>query len=199
MDKKIQSDLERRLEDKHFAEEYGENIAKAEIAVTVSQARRSRRLKQEDLAKRLDANQSYVAKLESGDANPTVGNVGRILAKMGLRLVAGVGTLSSRIEEKGVLVYSASADNIVINWVSGAVLGSAVLGSTVSAAAVASCGWAVSSNIIFVDENSRYIYHGAALSNPAVSGVSGFGEYLNTIWEASPEENSIKLTLKGAK
>ena len=112
----IQNDLDRRLKDKRFAEEYGENIARAEIAVTVSQVRRSHNLTQEDLAKRLGTSQSYIAKLESGDANPTIGNIGRILANLELRLVAGVSSLSSRLEEKGVWYYSADVNNVTLTW-----------------------------------------------------------------------------------
>lgn len=185
----IQSDLERRLEDKDFAEEYGENIAKAEIAVTVSQARRSRKLTQEDLAKILGASQSYIAKLEGGDANPTIGNIGKILANIGLRLVAGVGALSSRIEEKGVWNYSASANDVTITWVSGTILAAAVTGQK----------WTVPSCIILGDEKGTHAYCGTAVSNPAVSGVSGYGEYFDTTWETSQEGDSSTLIIKGAK
>jgi len=153
----VQNDLERRLKDKAFAEEYGGNIAKAEVAVTVSQARRSRNLTQGDLAEMLGISQSYIAKLEGGDANPTIGNIGKILANMGLRLVAGVGALSSRIEEKGVWNYSASSNDVTITLVSGAV------------------------------------------SAAAASGVSGSGDYFDTIWKALPEDDSSALITEGAK
>lgn len=106
MTKTFQADLEKRLEDGQFAEEYGSSIAKAEIAVTIAQARRSKGITQQELAEKLDKTQSYIAKLESGDANPTVGNIGKILAKMGLRLVAGINILGSNIENKEISVLS---------------------------------------------------------------------------------------------
>lgn len=189
MNTQMQSDLERRLKDKDFAEEYGENIARAEIAVTVSQARQSCKLTQEELAKMLGSSQSYIAKLEGGDANPTIGNIGKILANMGLRLVAGIGALSSRIEEKGMWNYSANADDVTITC----------FGETVAGAAVSGNLLASSGCIMLRSENGIYTHYGAAVSNPAASGVSGYGESFDTIWETPPKDDSDILIIEGAK
>lgn len=189
MNKQIQNDLERRLEDRDFAEEYGGNIARAEIAVTVSEARRSCKLTQEELAKMLGSSQSYIAKLEGGDANPTIGNIGRILANMGLRLVAGIGALSSRLEAKGMWNYSANANDVTIAWFGEVATGAAVTGNR----------WASPPFNMFEGEKGVYTYYGTVVSSPAVSGVSGYGEAFDTIWEASPKGDIGTLIRKGAK
>ncbi len=110
MTKTFQADLEKRLEDDKFAEKYGSSIAKAEIAVTVTQARRNKGITQQELADKIGKTQAYIAKLEGGDANPTVGNVGKILANMGVRLVTGINSLSSNIENKEASVLSLNAN-----------------------------------------------------------------------------------------
>lgn len=189
MNTQMQNDLERRLKDKDFAEEYGENIARAEIAVTVSQARRSCKLTQEELAKILGYSQSYIAKLEGGDANPTIGNVGKILANMGLRLVAGIGVLSSRIEEKGIWNYSANANDVTMNW----------FGEVADGVAVSGQCWVSPSWIRLVSGKGVYTYCGAVVSDPDVSGVSGYGESFDTIWEDSKKDDSDILIIEGAK
>jgi transcriptional regulator with XRE-family HTH domain len=112
----IQKELKDRLKDKEFAQEYGENIAKAEIAVAVTQARRSKNLTQEELANILSKSQSYVAKIESGDANPTIGNVGRILASIGVRISADFRPLSSGIENKEISFESVNSNENFYYW-----------------------------------------------------------------------------------
>lgn len=115
----FQRDLDKRLEDKEFALEYGESIAKAEVALTVSQARRSHGLTQDDLAVMIGTRQSYIAKLEGGDANPTIGHVGRILATIGLRLLTEVSPISSSLEKKTGWYYSLDSDDYTVTWRSG--------------------------------------------------------------------------------
>jgi len=86
MSKGFNADLYGRLSNSEFAEEFGAELAKSEVAMALTSARLSCGITQIDLANRLGTNQSYIAKLERGDANPTVGRVGRVLAAMGLRL-----------------------------------------------------------------------------------------------------------------
>ena len=86
MNEGFSTDLHRRLADSEFAVEFGAELAKSEVAIALANARLSCDITQIDLANRLGTNQSYIAKLERGDANPTVGNVGKVLASMGLRL-----------------------------------------------------------------------------------------------------------------
>lgn len=76
-----------RLTDPEYAQEYGDEYARASLAVCLATARREAGVSQTELARRIGKSQPYVSKLESGEANPTVGAVGRILACMGRQLV----------------------------------------------------------------------------------------------------------------
>jgi len=86
-------DLLERLEDPEYAKLYGEEDAKIDFAITLTQARRSLNLTQRSLADKLGISQPYVAKLEGGEANPTLGTIGRLLATINLRLVTGTAPL----------------------------------------------------------------------------------------------------------
>lgn len=80
-------DLEQELRDVEFTKLYGAAQAKAELAVTLARARHRSGVTQKELGDRLGLSQPYIAKLEAGDANPTLGTVGCLLAVLGLRLV----------------------------------------------------------------------------------------------------------------
>lgn len=86
MARRFRQDLAKKLEDSRFAEGFGAEAAKTDLALTLSEARLHSGVTQTELANMLGTKQSYIAKLERGDANPTIGNVGRILATMGLKL-----------------------------------------------------------------------------------------------------------------
>lgn len=81
-------DLERELRDPEFAAYYGADQAKLQLAFSLVNAREKIGLTQKQVAERLDVSQPYVAKLEKGDANPTIGRIGSMLALLGLRLLA---------------------------------------------------------------------------------------------------------------
>jgi len=94
-------DLNKDLQDPELARLYGAAQAKDEIAVTLAKARIEHGLTQQEMAHRVGASQPYIAKLERGDANPTVGAIGGMLAAIGLRLITSVGPLVSlRVEQK---------------------------------------------------------------------------------------------------
>ena len=80
-------DLLLALQDPEFVRLFGSERAKTELAFAVNRARRQRGMTQRELADRLGRTQPYIAKLESGEANPTIGAVGSLLAVLGLRLV----------------------------------------------------------------------------------------------------------------
>ena len=80
-------DLLERLKDPEYAKLYGEENAKVDFAITLTKARKNLNLTQKSLADKLGISQPYVAKLEGGEANPTLGRIGRLLAAIGLRLV----------------------------------------------------------------------------------------------------------------
>lgn len=77
---------------------YGEESLKLDFALTLIHARKAQNLTQQELAARLGVSQAYIARLESGEANPTLSKAGRVLAYLWWRpslenrpLVAGAG------------------------------------------------------------------------------------------------------------
>ena len=73
------------LEDIEYRQEFGSETAKLEVAAALADAREAAGLTQSALAERARVSQAYIAKLERGDANPTIGHIGRLLACMGLK------------------------------------------------------------------------------------------------------------------
>ncbi len=86
MARRFRDDLNEKLKDPSFAREFGAEAAKVNFAVTLSQARLHKGLTQGQLAARTGHTQSYIAQLERGDKNPTLGKAGEIMAAMELRL-----------------------------------------------------------------------------------------------------------------
>jgi transcriptional regulator with XRE-family HTH domain len=74
------------LEDLEIRAEYGSATLKYDIAATLVAARRMKNLTQAALANIAGVSQAYIAKLESGEANPTIGRIGAILASIWLKL-----------------------------------------------------------------------------------------------------------------
>ena len=73
------------LEDIEYRQEFGSETAKLEVAAALADAREAAGMTQSALAERARVSQAYIAKLERGDANPTIGHIGRLLACMGLK------------------------------------------------------------------------------------------------------------------
>lgn len=90
-------DLLERLKDPDYAKLYGEENAKVDFAITLTKARKSLNLTQKSLAEKLGISQPYVAKLEGGEANPTLGRIGSLLASIDLRLVTGTAPLKPEL------------------------------------------------------------------------------------------------------
>lgn len=86
-------DLLERLKDPEYAKLYGAENAKVDFAITLTKARKNLDLTQKSLADKLGISQPYVAKLEGGEANPTLGTIGGLLASIDLRLVTGTAPL----------------------------------------------------------------------------------------------------------
>jgi len=86
MSRTFREDLEKELQDVDFAREFGVAAAKTDFALTLARARRICQVTQAGLANSLGTSQAYIAKLERGDANPTIGRIGELLAVLGLRL-----------------------------------------------------------------------------------------------------------------
>ena len=81
-------DLQGKLADENYARELGKQYAKTAIGLALARARMARHLTQDELAARVGVRQSYIAQLESGEANPTIAKVGQIMAVLGFRLAA---------------------------------------------------------------------------------------------------------------
>ena len=73
------------LEDIEYRQEFGSESAKLEIAVALAAARKAAGITQAKLAELAEVSQAYIAKLESGDANPSVGKIGQLFACMWLK------------------------------------------------------------------------------------------------------------------
>ena len=86
--------LEEELRDPEFARGFGEARAKSSFAITLGLARAKAGLTQKELANKAGVSQAYIAKLEGGEANPTLGRIGSLLAILGLSLVTDVTPLS---------------------------------------------------------------------------------------------------------
>ncbi len=93
MTRTFESDLKQELQDPEFAKIFGAAQAKSSFAITLAEARRQLNLTQHQLAARLGVSQSYVAKLEGGEANPTLERIGSLLAVLGLSLTTGTTAL----------------------------------------------------------------------------------------------------------
>ena len=73
------------LDDIEYRKEFGSESAKLEMAAALVHAREVMDMTQSALAERAGTSQAYIARLERGDANPTIGNIGRLLACMWLK------------------------------------------------------------------------------------------------------------------
>ena len=74
-------------QDIEYRRAYGSATIKYDLALTLEGARREAGLSQQQIAKLCGVSQPYIARLERGEANPTIGNIGGLLAvAYGLRL-----------------------------------------------------------------------------------------------------------------
>jgi len=94
MNRTPRQDLTDRLKDPEYAKLYGAEQAKVDFAITLAKARKSANLTQKSLSEKLGRSQPYVAKLEGGEANPTLGTIGSLLATLGYQLVTQTAPLS---------------------------------------------------------------------------------------------------------
>ena len=66
----LQDSHQEWLEDIEYRQEFGSESAKLEIAVALAAARKTAGVTQAGLAELAEVSQAYIAKLESGNANP---------------------------------------------------------------------------------------------------------------------------------
>jgi DNA-binding XRE family transcriptional regulator len=87
-------DLTEELKDPEFAALYGADRAKSGFGLALLHARLETKITQQELAEKLNVKQPYIAQLESGEANPTFGAAGKMLAALGLKMVISVAPLA---------------------------------------------------------------------------------------------------------
>ncbi len=98
MTRTFRKDLEQNLRDPEFAKMFGAAQAKSSFALTLAKARAKIGLTQKELASKVGVSQAYIAKLEGGEANPTLERIGSLLAVLGLSLVTDTAALSPYAE-----------------------------------------------------------------------------------------------------
>lgn len=79
-------EIEKWLQDDEHRRAYGSENIRLDLALALAEARQSTGLTQKKLAEMSGVSQAYIAKLESGAANPTIGHVGALVASMRLKL-----------------------------------------------------------------------------------------------------------------
>jgi len=94
MTRTFEDDLKQALQDTESAKMFGAAQAKSSFAITLAKARKTLGITQQELAHRAGVSQAYIAKLEGGEANPTLERIGSLLATLGLSLTTDVTSLS---------------------------------------------------------------------------------------------------------
>ena len=87
------------LQNPEFAKEYGAELAKLSFSNTLFDSRSQSSLTQKELADRMKCSQSYIAQLESGEANPSLATIGHILSILKLQLVTSTSPLIPEIDK----------------------------------------------------------------------------------------------------
>ena len=85
--------LSEQLLDNEMRVGFGAEKIKTALALALLDARESRGLSQSQLAELCGVSQAYISKLESGEANPTIGKIGSIFAAMWMKPSIGFGPL----------------------------------------------------------------------------------------------------------
>lgn len=83
---RFEDDLKREMQDPEFARYFAASAARNGFGLTLARLRREAGCTQADLATRIGASQSYVAKLEGGQANPTIGQAAEVMSALGYQL-----------------------------------------------------------------------------------------------------------------
>jgi transcriptional regulator with XRE-family HTH domain len=94
MTRTFEEDLTKTLKDPESARIFGAAHANSSFALTLALARKKLGVTQQELAEKAGVSQAYIAKLEGGEANPTLGRIGSLLAVLGLSLVTDTAPLS---------------------------------------------------------------------------------------------------------
>lgn len=86
-----QDHLKESLQDKEFRTVYEQTEPEYVLAKQLIEARLKNKLSQRDMAKKLNTSQAVISRIESMDANPTLGLLKRIAAVLNTRLTVRLG------------------------------------------------------------------------------------------------------------
>ncbi len=95
--------IREHIEDPEMRAEFGAEGLRLRCALALSDARESRGLSQSQLAEMCGVSQAYISKLESGEANPTIGKIGTIFAAMWLEPTVGFRPLMPELTMTGLV------------------------------------------------------------------------------------------------
>ena len=99
------------LQDIEYRGEFGSESAKLEVAAALAAARETAGITQAALAEQAGVSQAYIAKLENGNANPTIGNIGRLLAYMWYRPSISLTPMEAPSPFESVFIENQSASD----------------------------------------------------------------------------------------
>ncbi len=101
--------IHEHIKDPEMRAEFGAEGLRMSFAFALLNARESLGLTQTELADICGVSQAYISKLESGDANPTIGKIGMIFAAMWMQPTVGFEPL---MRERRESVASEVSDDV---------------------------------------------------------------------------------------
>ena len=104
------------LEDIEYRKDFGSESAKLEMASAFVRARELMNLTQSALAEQAGTSQAYIARLERGDANPTIGNIGRLFACMWLKPSIEPTLIEPSRSVESIIIESLSASEASVDY-----------------------------------------------------------------------------------
>lgn len=82
----FRQDLKNRLRDSAFRKAWEESEAEYQISRAIVSARLERKISQRELARKANTTQAVISRLESMNANPSVGLIQKIASALSLKL-----------------------------------------------------------------------------------------------------------------
>ncbi len=104
------------LQDIEYRKEFGSESAKLEMAAAFVNAREVMNMTQSVLAELAGTSQAYIARLERGDANPTIGNIGRLFGCMWLKPNIGPTPMEPFTSVESVIIQNRSASEASVEF-----------------------------------------------------------------------------------